>query len=440
MKVASFKKGIHPPDKKALSKNLALESFPPGEIVVVPLLQHIGAPAEPLVKKRDRVLRGRKIGESRGFVSAPVHASVSGSVKAVQSHPSPMGRAVLSVIIENDGKDERSAHMAPLKNDVHDYTPEEVRTAVGEAGIVGLGGAAFPTAVKLSPPVEYPTDTVLINGAECEPYLTADYRLMLEEPDAVIAGAEVIRETVGAKALYLGIEDNKEDAISLFEGKLRGRSDFRVVALKAKYPQGWEKALVRSILGRDVPKGGLPMHVGVLVQNVGTAYAIYQALASGMPLIERCLTVTGEGIGQKKNLRVRIGTLVKDIVHHCGGYLGKPGKLIMGGPMMGVALWRDDVPVVKGTSGILVLPGDKLHTGKEYNCIRCTNCSTHCPMGLVPTRIATLTKFGRYDEAQAWGLMDCVECGTCSYVCPANIPLVQWMRTGKSAVLKQRAK
>ena len=440
MKTRTFRKGIHPPSHKGLSKDSRTEFFPPGERVVLPLHQHLGAPAEPLVKKRDRVLKGQKIGEARGFVSAPVHAPVSGTVRAVGNQLSPLGRRVLSVTIENDGKDELSPNIVPVKSDVHDYAPEEVKTAVGEAGIVGLGGAAFPTPVKLSPPEEYPADTVIINGAECEPYLTTDYRLMLEEPDAVIAGAEVIRHTVSASRIYIGIEDNKEDAIALSEQKLRGRSDSQVVALKTKYPQGYEKMLIKAILNRALPAGGLPLHVGVLVQNVGTTYAIHETLKTGMPLIERGLTVTGEGIRLKKNLKVRIGTLFKEIIDHCGGYAGKPDKLIMGGPMMGVSQWTDEVPVVKGTSGILVIPERKQRTVREYNCIRCGNCSTHCPMNLAPTRIATLTRFSKYEDAQEWGLMDCMECGTCAYVCPANIPLVQWMRTGKSEVLKRRAK
>jgi electron transport complex protein RnfC len=440
MKSKTFRKGIHPPDKKDLSKDSAREFFPPGGIVVIPLHQHIGAPAEPLVKKKDRVFRGQTIGRARGFVSAPVHASVSGQVKSVGSHLSPMGRQVLSVTIENDGNDELFPEIKPVRNDVIDYSPEEVRKAVSEAGIVGLGGAAFPTSVKLSPPEEYPTDVLVINGAECEPYLTTDFRLMIEEPDALIAGAEVIKQTVGAKKIFLGIEDNKEDAISLFEKKLTGRSDFQVVPLETRYPQGYEKTLIQTTVGRDVPKGGLPLHVGVLVQNVGTTVAVYETLKTGVPLIERSLTVTGEGIRTKKNLKARIGTLVADIVEHCGGYVGEKGKLIMGGPMMGVALWSDGIPIVKGTSGILVIPGGSLQEGKEHNCIRCNNCSACCPMNLVPTRIATLTRFSRFEEAREWGLMDCMECGTCSYVCPAKIPLVQWMRVGKVAVLKRDAK
>jgi electron transport complex protein RnfC len=440
MKTRTFSKGIHPPEKKRLSREAKIEFFPPGDKVVLPLHQHIGAPAEPLVKKRDNVLRGQKIGEAKGFVSSPVHASISGTVKAVGMHLSSMGRQVLAVTIENDGKDERLPEIKPLKDDVHDYTPDEVITAVRDAGIVGLGGAAFPTSVKLSPPEEYPTDILVINGAECEPYLTTDHRLMLEEPDAIISGAEVIRQTVGAGKIFLGIEENKKDAILLFQQKLRGRTDFEVVALKTKYPQGYEKTLIKSILNRDVPKGGLPLHVGVLVQNIATTYAVYQTLKTGFPLIERCLTVTGEGIKTKKNLKVRIGTMLSDVIDFCGGYVVEGGKLIMGGPMMGASLWTDEIPVVKGTSGILVIPEEDLQEAKEYNCIRCNNCTTCCPMNLVPTRLATLTKFSRFEDARAWGLMDCMECGTCSYVCPANIPLVHWMRVGKVAVLKQEAK
>ncbi len=440
MNKKTFPKGVHPPDKKELSKEFKIEVFPAGKTVVIPLHQHTGAPAEPLVKKKDRVLKGQKIGEAKGFISANIHSPVSGTVKSIEPHVTPLGKNVLSVIIENDGEDELFPEIKPLKNDPHSYSPEEVRNAVREAGIVGLGGAAFPTSVKLSPPKEYPVDTVILNGAECEPYLTTDYRLMLERVDEIIEGAEILKETVGASKIYLGVEDNKPDVIELYEQKLNGRADFEVAPLKTKYPQGGEKMLIKAILGREVPTGGLPFHVGVLVQNVGTTYAVYETLKTGMPLIERVLTITGEGVKEPKNLQVRIGTMFKDIIEFAGGYVGKPGKLIMGGPMMGISQWTDIVPVLKATSGILVLPEEELPKKKEYNCIGCNSCTEHCPMNLVPTRIVTLAKNERFEDAKDWGLMDCIECGTCSYVCPANIPLVHWIRFGKSGYIKLKKK
>ncbi len=441
MKKRTFKKGTHPPDMKELSREAKIEVFNPQKILVLPLSQHTGAPAKPLVKKKERVLKGQKIGEIAGFISANIHSPVSGTVKDVAPYNSPLGRTTLSVIIENDGEEELHPDIRPLHDDPFSYKPEEVVSAVKEAGIVGLGGAAFPTHVKLSPPKEFPIDTVIINGAECEPYLTTDYRMMIERTDEIISGARILKETVSAKKVYIGIEDNKPDAIEAFEKKLNGESDIEVVPLKTKYPQGAEKSLIKAITGREVPnKGGLPFHVGVLVQNVGTAYAIYETLKTGMPLIERVLTVTGEGIKEKKNLQVRIGTLFKDIIEHCGGYTDKKGKLIMGGPMMGISQWTDDIPVLKATSGILILSEEKAKPKKEYPCIACNSCVDHCPMNLVPTRIVTLVKNERYDDATQWGLLDCFECGTCSYVCPAGIPLVHWIRLGKYEVNKRRKK
>jgi electron transport complex protein RnfC len=440
MNKKTFPKGIHPPDKKELSKDFKTEIFPAPSTIVIPLHQHIGAPAEPLIGKKDRVLKGQKIGEAKGFISAPIHSSVSGTVKSVEPHLTPSGKKVISVIIVNDGEDEIHPDIKPLKDDISSYSPEEVRTAVREAGIVGLGGAAFPTSVKLSPPKEFPVDTVILNGAECEPYLTTDYRLMLEKVDELIIGAEILKETVGASKIYIGIEDNKEDLINLYAEKLKGRADFEVAPLKTKYPQGGEKMLVKAILEREVPTGGLPFHVGVLVQNVGTTYAIYETLKTGLPLIERGLTITGEGIKTPKNLSVRIGTMFKDIVEFAGGYIGTPGKLIMGGPMMGISQWTDSVPVIKATSGILVLPDEELSHKKEYPCISCNSCVDHCPMNLVPTRIVKLAQNKLFEESKNWGLLDCIECGTCSYVCPANIPLVHWIRYGKNELIKLRKK
>jgi len=438
MRSKSFRKGIHPPDRKGASNALSTEVFPPVERVVIPLHQHTGAPAEPLVKKGDNVARGQKIGEARGLISACIHASISGTVKAVDPMLSPSGKSVLSIQIDSDGEDTLHESVCPLKEDLSSYTPDEVRQVIREAGIVGLGGAAFPTAVKLTPPREYPVDTVILNGAECEPFLTTDHRVMLERADDLIAGADILRTTVGAAKVVLGVETNKMDVITLYESKLRGRLDFTVVPSRTKYPQGGEKMLIKAILGREVPRGGLPFHCGVLVQNVGTTVAVLDALKTGMPLIERGLTVSGDAVTTPKNLQVRIGTSFHDILTHCGGSMEEIGSLIMGGPMMGVSQWTDEIPVVKATSGILAFRRPGAGPEKEYPCIRCNSCATHCPMNLIPTRIVTFAKHGRIDEAQKWGLMDCMECGTCAYACPARIPLVQWVRVGKYDVFQSR--
>ncbi len=435
MGIKSFSGGVHPHDFKELARFRATETISAGKIVVIPLLQHIGAPAEALVKKGDRVLRGQKIAEAKGMISAPVYSSVSGNVKSVEPYPSPAGNDILSVIIENDQQNETVA-FNPLKSDLSAYSPDEIRNAVKEAGIVGLGGAAFPTVVKITPPRDASIDTLILNGAECEPYLTTDYRLMLEKSSELIEAADVLKNCLGAKKVYLGVETNKEDVIALYSEKLAGRSDFEVVALKTKYPQGGEKMLIKAILKRDVPAGGLPFHVGVVVQNVGTVYAIYEALKFGKPLIERGVTVTGDGIAEPKNLWVPIGTLFTDVIAACGGKKGDPQKLIMGGPMMGIAQWREDVPVVKATSGILLL--SETDDKKEYPCIRCGRCVEHCPMFIVPTRVVSFLKIKDFQAAENWRVLDCMECGTCQYLCPAGIPLVQWIRWGKFELLSKK--
>ena len=435
MRLQTFARGIHPPDQKAQTRDLAITPLPPGKTVVIPLLQHIGAPATPLVQKGQRVRLGEKIGEPKGLISAAVHASVSGTVVAIEPRPTPAGNAVPVVVIENDGSDERFPHAA-LKAPA-DLTPEEVVAAVREAGIVGMGGAAFPTAVKLTPPAEHPVDTVVVNGAECEPWLTCDTRLMRERIDQVIAAADVVMRTVRARKVWFGIEANKPEVLDLLAGKLAGRSDMAVAALKTKYPQGGEKMLIDAILKRRVPSGGLPFHVGVLVQNVGTLYAIWQALEQGQPLVERVVTVAGDAIAAPGNRSVRIGTSFQEVLAACDAQPGEGLALLMGGPMMGVAQWRTDLPVVKATSGLLLTHRSGSET-RETHCIRCNRCVSHCPMRLIPSRLAQLTRSGDFAAAREWGLLDCMECGSCAYVCPAGIPLVQWVRLGKAEVLRSK--
>lgn len=436
MKKHTFPHGIHPPEEKSPSKGKEVEPLPPPEKVHIPLLQHFGKPASPLVKKGDEVFLGQKIGEAQGLFSAHVHSSVSGKVISVDGYPHPSGNQIVTVSINNDGQD-RLASEAAVQNAPFSLSPGEIREKVREAGIVGLGGAAFPTSVKLSPPKDKPIDTVIINGCECEPFLTADYRLMLEHTEEILNGAELIRMATSARKLIIAVEDNKEDVFSLFQSK-NNNDKVEMVLLKTKYPQGAEKNLIYAILGREVPRGGLPFDVGVVVQNVGTTKAVWDAVRFGKPLYERVITVSGKGIKEPKNLLVRIGTPFQAVLDFCGGLVNGTNLLIMGGPMMGLAQWHLESPIIKGTSGLLAWPLSLPE--KESPCIRCGRCVAHCPMGLVPTQLAKYIQHNLLAEAKAWGALDCVECGCCQYSCPAKIPLVQWIRLGKNIIISQNRK
>ncbi len=436
MKRKTFRHGIHPPEYKAPTAAKPIEVMPPPEKVSIPLLQHFGSPAKPLVKKGEEVLLGQKIGESTSLFSANVHASVSGKVLSVDGVFHPLGKPVPAVTITNDGED-RPVLVTREPTDPFSLAPEMIRQIVREAGIVGLGGAAFPTAVKLSPPKDKPIDTVIINGCECEPVLTADHRVMLEYTEDILNGAELVRKATGAERTIIGIEDNKIDAMKAFL-EVMDNGSAEIVLLKTKYPQGAEKNLIYALLGREVPRGGLPFDVGVVVQNVGTAKAIWDAVSVGKPLYERALTAAGEGVHEPKNLMVRIGTSFQDVLDFCGGIEDNTNVLIMGGPMMGLSQWSLEVPVVKGTSGLLawktaVLP-------REHNCIRCSRCVDHCPMQLVPTQLMKYVKHEFLVNAENWGILDCVECGSCQYICPAAIPLVHWIRLGKNQLMELKRK
>ena len=437
MQRATFPGGIHAPHSKERTEHVPIRQASTPQTVVIPLLQHTGAPCEPLVKKGDRVLVGQKIGDSKAFVSAPVHSSVSGTVAAVEPrlHPA-LCRDVLSVVIESDGRFEVDPGVGP-RGDVDSMSADEIKTVIREAGIVGLGGAAFPTGVKVSPPKEKKIDVFLLNGAECEPYLTADHRLMLEESATIVYGMRALMKAVGVEKGIICIEDNKPDAIEAMRQAVADYPNLEVAVVKTKYPQGGEKQLIKAVLGREVPPPpGLPMDVGVVVNNVGTAAAVATAIRSGMPLVERVVTVTGSLVREPANLRVRIGTSFQHLIEQCGGLTGNAYKIVMGGPMMGIAQFTTEVPVIKGTSGILVLSMAEAAIQEPTNCIRCGRCVESCPMFLMPLYIRTYAEAARWDLVERYSPANCIECGSCAYNCPAKIPLVQWMKIAKAEIAR----
>ncbi|AEE96350.1 electron transport complex, RnfABCDGE type, C subunit [Mahella australiensis 50-1 BON] len=440
MKTVTFKGGIHPRYNKEFTASKPIRPAALPRIAVIPLQQHVGAPCKPLVKAGNEVKVGQKIGEAGGFVSVPVHASVSGKVVAVEPRLHPSGQQVMSVVIESDGQDTVDENVQP-KGDIDKLSDKEIIDVIKEAGIAGLGGAAFPTHVKLSPPPDKRVELVIINGAECEPYLTCDHRLMLEQTDDVVYGTRAIMKALGVSKGIIAIENNKPDAIAVMLKAASGyANNIEVVALKTKYPQGAEKQLIKAITGKEVPSGGLPADVGTVVDNVGTAAAIARAIKTGMPLIERAVTVTGRGIKEPANLMVRIGTPFSQLIDECGGFADKPGKVIMGGPMMGIAQYSLDVPVIKGTSGILVLTEEEAQAPQVQVCIRCARCVEACPMGLLPLYISRYALAGMYDKAEQYNAMDCIECGCCSFECPAKRPLVESIRLAKRAIAANRRK
>lgn len=429
----TFVGGIHPPEKKELSEHKQITPLKPPARAVILLRQHLGAPAKAAVAIGDEVKIGTLIGKPEGFVSAPVHSSVSGKVIAIGEFQTAMGRPAEAVVIENNGKEE----WEPLKEaaDPVNLTPEEIKEKIKAAGIVGMGGAAFPTVVKLSPPKEKPIDVVILNGAECEPYLTADHRLMVEKPEEIVTGLRIIMKSLGVKKGIIGIEDNKPDAIAAIKKASSQFPEISVCVPHVKYPQGAEKMLIKAATGREVPPRALPMDVGVVVQNIGTTYAIYEAVRFGKPLIERVTTVTGEGVKEPGNFLVRVGTLLSELINAAGGFTSQTGKVIAGGPMMGFAVSSLDVPVTKGTSGVLVLPEEGIFHADDFQpCIRCSRCVDVCPMQLQPGLISTFIEKGHYEDAKANNLFDCFECGSCAFVCPSKRPIVQLVRLGKSMV------
>ncbi len=431
--MGKFRGGIHPREHKAATEHKPIEVPPLPPRVFIPLAQHTGAPSRPVVKPGDRVTTGTVIGEQDGKISVPTHASLSGTVAEIKELPHPLtGKLTTTVIIESDGLDTLSDTIR--ERDIARLSPQEIIEAIRQAGVVGLGGAAFPTFFKLSPPQDKPIDTLIINGCECEPFLTADHRLMLEAPDEIVDGTLIIARALGVKRIIIAIEDNKPDAITAIQEASAGK-EITVKALKTKYPQGAEKQLIKACLNREVPSGGLPADVGCIVQNVGTAVAVREAVRFNRPLYERVVTVTGPGVQEPKNLRVRIGTPLRHLIDFCGGYQGTPAKIVMGGPMMGIALANDSAPTLKGTSGILVF--NSASEPEERDCIRCGRCIQACPMGLSPTRLNYHIRAGRLTAARADHLFDCIECGCCAYVCPAKIRLVHNFKYAKAELLAQ---
>ncbi|MCX7841481.1 MAG: electron transport complex subunit RsxC [Clostridia bacterium] len=427
----AFKGGVSLPHHKHTEHCKTVEMGIPKK-VAIPMLQHIGAPCSPLVKKGDRVKAGQKIGDSDAFVSSPVHSSVSGTVTDVRPMLYPGGFEVVCVEIESDGLQEIFEGIAPPVG----LEKKELIRAIRDSGLVGLGGAGFPTSIKLSPPPDKNLDILVVNGAECEPFITSDFREMLENPGGIIEGIRAIMDLTGVKKAFIGIESNKHEAIGLFSRRLKDVPDIDVVSLRTRYPQGGEKQLIYAVTGRRVPAGKLPSDVGVLVQNINTASFIASFLKTGMPLIKKKVTVDGSAVRNSMNVEVLIGTPLRDVFEFCGGFKEEPGKIIMGGPMMGVAQFSLDNSVVKHTNALLAFGRKDAELQKESVCIRCGKCVNACPMELLPIYINACVNKGRFEETLKYDINNCIECGSCSYVCPAKRHLVQSIRYGKAELRK----
>ncbi len=427
-KIFDFRGGVHPPQNKHLSRDKEITSIRVPKMLFFPLSQHTGTPCQPVVQKGDKVKIGTLIGTCDKLISSPIHSSVSGTVKSIENTSHPVIGRFQSVVIENDNQDLAEESISP-KKEIVNLSSEEIIKIIRDSGIVGLGGAAFPTHVKLSPPKEKIIDTFIANGAECEPYLTCDQQLMLEMGREIIESIKLVRKILNVKRCLIAIEENKPNAIEQME-KLTKNENIEVVPLKVKYPQGGEKQLIKTVLGKDVPSGGLPMDVGVVVHNIGTLFAIYEAIYLGKPLYERVITVTG-AVKNPGNYLVKIGTPIKDVLDFCQVDWDNVGKIILGGPMMGISQQDIQTPVIKGTSGILVQTKDEVIEDEEAPCIRCGKCVEACPAYLLPTQIARVVKAQKWERLNELHIIDCIECGACSYVCPSKIPLVQYMKLGK---------
>lgn len=428
--------GVHPPERKELTAAVPVRRMPFPREVVLPLRQHAGKPAVPLVTRGDRVERGDKIAAADGYMSVPMHASAAGVVTGIDWCPHPDGSMVEAVHIAV----ERHSAQMPRPRMVPEWASlegDDVARAVQEAGVVGLGGAAFPAHVKMAPPKDTKVETLILNGAECEPYLTTDHRIIVEYPERVHFGARIMMRALGVERAVIGVEANKPDAIEALRATIPADLDITVESLTVKYPQGAEKMLIHSVTGREVPSGKLPVHVGAVVQNVGTVAAIAEVFETGLPLIERIVTVTGRGVTRPSNLIVPVGTRLRDVLEFCGGMNDQAAEIVFGGPMMGMVQADLDTPLTKGTTGIVVLTHEETAARETLPCIRCGRCVDACPVFLMPQQLGALAQLGRYEEMQQWNLADCMLCGSCSYVCPSGIPLSQMFALSKSALRRK---
>lgn len=434
MQIKTFQGGAHIPHYKEFTENKTIMPIAIPEFVVIPLLQHLGAANEPLVKTGDRVTVGQMIGNSDEYFCAPIHASISGVVEAIDLFPCYAGGERMAIKIRKEG--ENHSFQPVVQRNPEDLTAEELRSLIRDAGLVGMGGAAFPTHVNISP--RSPVDTLLINGAECEPFLTCDHRLMLERSDELLAGIRIMMRCIGASRCAIGIEVNKQDAIDLLTEKTRDADDIDIVPLEVKYPQGYKSHLIKAVTGRDVPRGARSADLGCVVRNVGTTIAGYEAVVYGKPVIERVVTVSGPHIPQPGNYTIRIGTPVEFVLEQCGVKDVEDNMVVLGGPMTGIAQESLETGIVKSTTGVLVLPKELAAEETAYtDCVRCGKCVEHCPMLLYPNQMSIYAEAGMLDELLEWNAMDCMDCGICSYICPGHRPIADMIRRVQP-VLKKR--
>jgi len=435
----TFKGGLHIDDHKEITNRIPIKKIPGAPVHIFPIQQHIGAPLDLEVSVGDRVLVGQRLAGSSAFVSAPIHSSVSGTVTDIKQHLHPSGAMVTSIFVENDYQDEKHPDIQPPKP-VDQLSREEMLEIIKNAGIVGMGGAGFPTHVKLSPPPEKNITHIIVNGAECEPYLTSDHRRMLENTDEILNGLTIVMKLLGLSEGYIGVEQNKPDAIAVLKEKAAERGNIRIVTLKTKYPQGAEKQLIYAVTKRQVPSGGLPADAGAIVINIDTVTAISRAFTYGKPLLERIITLTGDCFAEPCNVAVPLGVPLSYLVEQAGGFVKEPKRLILGGPMMGISQYSLDVPIIKTSSCILALSTADTTYQEDSPCIRCGKCVTYCPINLMPLHLGRYAAEGNLEQAEKYHILDCIECGVCSYLCPGKQSPLQYIRVAKQQILENRRK